>query len=79
MNKSVTFTYSLAALGVASFLGLSASSALAHDGKEGHKHYTASAKAHQIAQQNLIIDTHIDVPYRLKKGLGRCHQGHDSR
>lgn len=67
MNKSVTFTYSLAALGVASFLGLSASSALAHDGKEGHKHYTASAKAHQIAQQNLIIDTHIDVPYRLKK------------
>ncbi|RZQ57391.1 membrane dipeptidase [Pseudidiomarina tainanensis] len=29
--------------------------------------YTASEKAHEIAQKNLIIDTHIDVPYRLNK------------
>ncbi|GAB3294873.1 dipeptidase [Pseudidiomarina andamanensis] len=29
--------------------------------------YTASDKAHEIAQKNLIIDTHIDVPYRLNK------------
>lgn len=27
----------------------------------------ASDKAHQLAQDNLIIDTHIDVPYRLEK------------
>lgn len=29
--------------------------------------YTASDRAHKIAQDNLIIDTHIDVPYRLNK------------
>ncbi|CUA84488.1 dipeptidase [Pseudidiomarina woesei] len=29
--------------------------------------YTASERAHRIAQDNLIIDTHIDVPYRLNK------------
>ncbi|RWU11737.1 membrane dipeptidase [Pseudidiomarina gelatinasegens] len=29
--------------------------------------YTASERAHEIAQKNLIIDTHIDVPYRLNK------------
>lgn len=27
--------------------------------------YNASQKAHELAQQMLIIDTHIDVPYRL--------------
>ncbi|PTB88817.1 peptidase M19 [Pseudidiomarina aestuarii] len=29
--------------------------------------YQASEKAIQLAQDNLIIDTHIDVPYRLEK------------
>lgn len=29
--------------------------------------YKASERAHRIAQENLIIDTHIDVPYRLNK------------
>nr|WP_244595992.1 dipeptidase [Pseudidiomarina aestuarii] len=29
--------------------------------------YQASDKAVQLAQDNLIIDTHIDVPYRLEK------------
>lgn len=29
--------------------------------------YSASERAHDIAQKNLIIDTHIDVPYRLNK------------
>ena len=29
--------------------------------------YNASERAHRIAQDNLIIDTHIDVPYRLNK------------
>ncbi|WP_417684288.1 dipeptidase [Pseudidiomarina gelatinasegens] len=29
--------------------------------------YTASERAHEIAQENMIIDTHIDVPYRLNK------------
>ncbi|MDX1706078.1 MAG: dipeptidase [Pseudidiomarina sp.] len=29
--------------------------------------YPASEKAHELAQKHLIIDTHIDVPYRLKK------------
>lgn len=27
--------------------------------------YSASERAVQLAQENLIIDTHIDVPYRL--------------
>src|SRR5690554_931374 len=27
--------------------------------------YNASRKAHELAQQMLIVDTHIDVPYRL--------------
>ncbi|MFC0445275.1 dipeptidase [Pseudidiomarina halophila] len=29
------------------------------------KQYSASERAIQLAQENLIIDTHIDVPYRL--------------
>ena len=29
--------------------------------------YKASERAHRLAQDNLIIDTHIDVPYRLNK------------
>ncbi len=29
--------------------------------------YQASERAHELAQKHLIIDTHIDVPYRLKK------------
>ena len=30
------------------------------------KDYQASELAHRLAQQNILIDTHIDVPYRLK-------------
>ncbi|QDP01032.1 dipeptidase [Thalassotalea sp. PS06] len=30
------------------------------------KEIVASDKAHQLAQQQLIVDTHIDVPYRLE-------------
>jgi membrane dipeptidase len=30
------------------------------------KDYHASELAHRLAQQNILIDTHIDVPYRLK-------------
>ncbi len=29
------------------------------------KQYTASKKAHQLAKQSIIVDGHIDVPYRL--------------
>jgi membrane dipeptidase len=28
---------------------------------------TVSEKAHQLAQNNIIVDTHIDVPYRLEE------------
>ncbi|MBQ4846637.1 dipeptidase [Pseudoalteromonas sp. MMG005] len=31
------------------------------------KDYQASELAHRLAQQNILIDTHIDVPYRLKE------------
>ncbi len=27
--------------------------------------YTASDKARMLAKENLLIDTHIDVPYRI--------------
>ncbi|TKB45768.1 membrane dipeptidase [Thalassotalea mangrovi] len=30
------------------------------------KQIVASEKAHQLAQQHIIVDTHIDVPYRLE-------------
>ncbi|CAM4264729.1 dipeptidase [Pseudoalteromonas byunsanensis] len=40
-------------------LALSALTAQAQD-------YQASERAHRIAQKSILIDTHIDVPYRLK-------------
>ncbi|WP_411359269.1 dipeptidase [Pseudidiomarina salilacus] len=38
---------------------------LAVTGALNAQEYTASDKAKQIAQDNMLIDTHIDVPYRI--------------
>ena len=41
--------------------------ALAITANVSAKSYTASKHAIKLSQENLIIDTHIDVPYRLEK------------
>ncbi len=47
------------------WLGMVSAVSLAVTGALNAQEYTASDKAKQIAQDNMLIDTHIDVPYRI--------------
>ena len=50
-------------LGMVSAVSLAVTGAL--NAQVSAQEYTASDKAKQIAQDNMLIDTHIDVPYRI--------------
>lgn len=54
--KIISQIFLLFGLLLATFCGLTAAA---------QKQYSASEKAHQLAKQSIIVDGHIDVPYRL--------------